>query len=131
MPRTVVEQADCQQCGAAIRENTTFCYSCGNRLAAEGTEKTEPVSKNGTAALDDDARAALDDLEAKFKTDAAEDDKLAKAAAERKKARVRRQRPKEVVWEPRDDSSNLLVIVVATIITVAAAIIVLLTVVWR
>lgn len=131
MPGTVVEQAACQECGAAVRENTIFCYSCGTRLAPDDVKEADTIPENGVGDARDDTRAALDELAVKLKADETDDDKLAKAAAQRKKARVRRHRPKEVVWEPIDDSANGIIVVVAVLTALAAGVIVLFTVVWR
>ena len=132
MPQTAVEPSVCEQCGAAVRESTTFCYSCGKRLAAEPAEEpTTDVAENGAEDIDYTTRAALNDVAAKFKTDPVDDDTLAKAAAERKKASSRGRQTKEVVWEPREDSSILIAAIAAILITIVAGVIVLLTVVWR
>lgn len=98
MPETVIDKEVCPKCGAAVRENTQFCYNCGAPVGL--------ADQNGTASDEDpeEARkAAIAELEARFKIDEPtpeSEDKLAKAAEERKKARVERRKPKEYRWEP-------------------------------
>jgi cytochrome c-type biogenesis protein CcmH/NrfG len=59
------------------------------------------------------------------------EDKLAKAAAERKMARIKRRLPAEYVWEPDSDASTRFVVLVALLIAVIAAATVYLTIFWR
>ena len=54
--------------------------------------------------------------------------KLANAASERRKARVRQRKTREFVWEPQDESSNYLVLILAVLVAVFAAVVVFLTV---
>ncbi len=92
----------------------------------------EDIADNGPAAVDDEKKAALDDLAAKFKIEEApSDDKLAQAAGERRKARAIRRKPKQYVWEPGDDSSNRIILLMAVLGFVLAGVAVLLTVYWK
>ncbi len=92
----------------------------------------EDAADNGAAAVDDEKKAALDDLAARFKIDEAPtDDKLAQAADERRRARAIRRKPKQYVWEPGDDSSNGFILLLSVLIFVLAAAAVLLTVYWK
>lgn len=127
MPEAILEKETCENCGVEVRENTLFCYNCGSRVADDAT-----VSNGSGSNVDAETQAALDDLAARFKIDeTADDDKLAKAAAERRKARVSQRKPKEFVWEPVDESSSRFVMLLAILITVIAAVVVFLTVVWK
>jgi len=82
------------------------------------------------------AREALDDLARKLNDDDAalekkgQGDRIAKAAAERKKARVSQKRGRQFVWEPRADVPISLFIAVVLIV-VAAVVAVFVTVVWK
>jgi len=131
MAEAVVENEACSKCGAEVREGTAFCYACGGRVREE-PEEEQPVNDRTHA---DNSQAALDDLARKLRDDhptpekAATDDKIAKAAAERKKARVKKA-SREFVWEPRTDMPVALLITVL-VIAVAAVLAVLVTVIWK
>jgi hypothetical protein len=135
MAETTIEKAVCENCGVAVRENTVFCYNCGGRVA----DLPEPVSPADNVAgepdgkeTSDETRAALDDLAQKLKEDDAQgSDKLAAAAAERRKARIRPRKKKEIVWEPIDEAPDRLFILITLLICIIAAAIVFLTVYWK
>lgn len=126
MAEIVVENAVCVKCGVDVRENTTFCYNCGTPVAE--SEFDVETEFNGDGVVDDKTKSALDDLAGRLKLDEDEDKKLAKAAAERKKARVNQRKPKEFTWESSEDSSNGMLVVVALVIALLAGIMVFLTV---
>ena len=128
MPEATIEKAVCEKCGADVRENTVFCYNCGSPLA-EGQTSPDPESNGSVPSADAETKAALDDLAEKMSiTESADGDKLAKAAAERKKARVIQRRSREFVWEPIGDTSGRLIVLVAILIAMIVAVIVFLTV---
>jgi hypothetical protein len=123
MPDTI-EKAVCETCGVGTRENTLYCYNCGSKL-----EVTAPLETNGSVAtVDDSSKAALDDLADKLSRES--DDELAKAASERKKARVTQRKRLEYKWEPRDDSP-VLPLIFAGFVGFAVLIVVILLVVWK
>ena len=131
MAETVTEKEVCSKCGAEVREGTLFCYSCGERVASE----TEPPAQaNGDSkTIDIEAQAALDDLAQKLSGDQGSEKpaaKLARAAEERKKARVAPRKTREFVWEPRNDAP-LTFIITAAVIGIAAVLVVLITVIWK
>lgn len=120
------EKSVCAKCGVDARENTSYCYNCGAKLAV-----VAPVETNGAAVVvDDNTKAALDDLADKLSHVDADEGKLAKAATERKKARIRHRKGNEFTWEPREDSS-VLEIVFSAFVAFAALIVVILLVVWK
>ena len=123
MPETIVK-AVCETCGVDVRENTQFCYNCGSKL-----DVAAPSDTNGTATVDSSTKAALDDLADKL-SHVESDDKLAKAATERKKARVTHRKRLEYKWEPRDDAP-VLPLIFAGIVAFAVLIVVILLVVWK
>src|SRR5580765_3075305 len=132
MANGTLEKVTCEKCDAPVRENTAFCYNCGHRV----TQLIEPAEASELNGSEPDARArtkaALDEMTARFRTDEVEhDNKLAQAAAERKKSRVSQRRPKEFAWQPEEDSSSRLIIVLAVLITVATAVVVFLAVLWK
>ena len=132
MPEAIAEKQVCEKCGAGVRENTVFCYACGERVEPPSVvDPADEIAGNGTKEeADPDTQAALNDLAERFKIDEEEDGRLAKAAAERKKARVSNRKTVQYVWEP-DDSPNHLFLVLAVVIAIIAAVAVLLTVWWR
>ena len=116
MPEAIIEKEVCAKCGVDVREDTQFCYNCGGPVAADpGTDSpvapesgTDATTTNGEETpASDETQAALDDLAEKLRApdadDAPEGDKLAIAAAARKKARVTKRQTKKVRWEPRED----------------------------
>lgn len=130
MPEATVENAVCAECGVDVRENTMFCYNCGSAVGEIPTQSL--IASNGVEPeVDDETQAALNELAEKLKIDEDADNKLAKAAAERKKARINQRRSTEYTWEPTEESSAGLTILLAILITLIAAGIVFLTVLWR
>ncbi len=132
MPKTGTAKAVCEKCEADVREGTAFCYNCGSPLGQlEGV--SEPVAITGIeeAAVDEKTKAALDDLAEKLRLDEDEDKKLAKAAAERKRARVSQRRSTQYTWEPSEDSSGGLLLIVALLVAVIAGIVVFIALFWR
>ena len=124
----VLEKEACAKCGAEIREGTAFCYACGARVAEDTSATT-----NGTSTpVDEKTQAALHDLAEKMRSEepAAEERKLAKAATERKKARVSQRKSRQFVWEPNDDPPKGLFVATAAIFVLAVFVVVVL-VVWK
>ncbi len=132
MTAAEVKQKTCNNCGAEVRENTMFCYNCGSGVGEAPVVEPE-VETNGVATeADSETQAALADLAGRFKIEEVEDDgKLAKAASERRKARIKHRKPAEFVWEPAEDSANRVVVLLAILVAVIAAAAVFLTVFQR
>jgi len=126
MAETIVEIATCENCGSDVRENTLFCYNCGNKFhdVAPQTNGTEPE------AISDEGKTALEDLAARLKIDGSENDRLAFAAAERKKARVAPKTVREDVWEEVEPSSARILIVSFVALLLVASV-VFVTVYWK
>lgn len=122
MVEAVLEKVVCAACGVDVREGTQFCYSCG-----------KPVSNGlAPAAATLDEEVLVDDPVSERSPETADDsekaDKLAVAAAERKKSRLGQRKPKKVVWEEPSPASNRIFILVSLLITVVAAALVFLMV---
>jgi ethanolamine utilization protein EutM len=79
----VKKKAICAKCGVAVRENTSFCYNCGSPVVKVQGKPATAVN-GATVETSAETKAALDDLAKKFAIDEEADEKLAKAAAERK-----------------------------------------------
>jgi hypothetical protein len=120
-----------------------------------------PAAENGAIRKNDgETQAALDDLANRFKLDdlpvdptppretpvstndedlaqrfnideGDEDDKLAKAAAERKIARIKRRLPAEYIWESATDTSGRFVVLFAFLIAIIAVATVYIMIFWR
>lgn len=137
MAETLVVEAVCEKCGADVRENTAFCYNCGTPVVVEAEPALEEVESAiddasiGEEPSDDATKSALDDLAERLKLDEEADNKLARAAAERKKARVKQRKSNEFRWESSEDSAGGMVVVVALLVSLVAGIVVFLTVFWR
>lgn len=129
MTEAAIEKEKCSNCGVDVRENTVFCYNCGSPVL--DTEGTEPSERKVALDPDADQKAALDELAKKFRIDEEEDDRLAKAAAERRKLRVSNRKMVEYRWEPVDDSSGIWLMLLAIVVAAVAGIIVFLAVFWR
>jgi hypothetical protein len=134
------KKAGCPKCGAEIRPDTQFCYSCGAALVELARESTTIPAEITEVKADEvpasrpasETESSLADLEAKLASDFPPADpaksKLESAAAERKRARRISKKQHEVVWEPADDASYRLYYLVVLLVFVAAAAIVFFTV---
>lgn len=129
MAETTLEKPVCESCGADAREGTTFCYACGKPLSEPIEISAEAIHTSNGSTVSPEAQSALDDLADRFRIEEpSADEKLAQAAAERKRARVRARR-NEIVWEPASD--NRLFIVFTLLIAVVTAVVVLIAVYWK
>ena len=128
MAEATLQRVGCENCGVDVRENTHFCYNCGKPYS----DAARDLNGLETAALSEETQTALDDLAAKLRTEEADGgDKLAIAAAKRKKARVSSKRSAEVIWEPDNTSSGLFIFIVSLIIFLLVAAVVFFTVYWK
>lgn len=138
MTEVAEEKLLCYNCGSGVRENTAYCYNCGVPIANRPPEDEleplpeEPELEKDETDVDRKTQEALDDLAAKLKFDEEEDKKLAKAAAERRRARVNQKKSvQEFAWEPADETPGALLPLVTLSIAIFAAIVVLFTVFWK
>ncbi len=137
MTEAAVEKATCVKCEVDVRENTSFCYNCGTPL--NGTElvsnEPEAAPRNDKESVENAAvekpKTALEDLAEKLKLDEESDNKLAKAAAKRKKARVSQRKQLEFKWESNEETHVGLLMAVAGLIALLAGVVVFLTVFWK
>lgn len=131
MAEVTVEKKVCSGCGAEVREDTLFCYNCGSPIADEDRAANTTGRNGRPSGATVEATAALGDLEKKLEKDTAAEDKLARAARERRKARVGHRKPRKVVWQPVGNSSQGLILLLAIAVTLISFVVVLLTVVWK
>jgi len=130
MAETIIDKSKCSDCGADVRENTQFCYNCGKSVNVDTAlpANGEPSDE----AADDRAKAALDDLAAKLRLDETQaEDKLARAAEERKRSRVERRRSKEYRWEPIEGGSTIRLLLVAILVPAFVLFVVIAALWWR
>jgi predicted amidophosphoribosyltransferase len=121
----------CAKCGADIRENTAFCYRCGTQVQEESSPDAAAVDAPPEIEAEERTRAALDDLAARLKEDAKDDKDLAKAAGERRRARIAQRKPKAPTWEPDDGSPALGLILVSVAMLILAVFVVYFTVIAK
>jgi hypothetical protein len=114
MPKTAVQTAVCDICGAEVRDGSVFCYNCGGTLtkaqepdpipppAEPILAVTEPVS-NGSATKTEEGPIKRSD---------------------RRKVRASNREPAEIVWEPRQGISWTFVIASVLFVIIALAVVI-------
>lgn len=126
MDTTIVEKENCAACGVEVRENTQFCYNCGAPVNASGAACVVESADE----LSPESKAALDDLSEKLSS-GSDAEKMAKAASERKQARVSRKRSAEFRWDHDNSEGGRFAILVSILIALFTAAAVYYTVFWR
>lgn len=106
MAETAVERSVCKGCGAEVRDESLFCYNCGESVGEPAESLPMVVEKDRHALAPADTRPPL-----------------TSAASLRKERRAFSRKPVEISWEPREGSSVIFVIV--TVMLTAAALILL------
>lgn len=82
--------------------------------------------------MSDEAKTPLADLAAKLEPEDTErGDKLALAAAKRRKARVAPKKSAAIVWEAGDTRSGLFIFIVSLLMFLLVAAVVFVTVYWK
>ena len=106
MSETAIEIAACAGCGAEIRDESLFCYNCG-----------QPVKQDAPTVEELPAHPEMTQRPAARPP-------LRSAASLRKDRRAFNRKPVEVIWEQRTGSP--VAFVVATIVLVVGALVLLL-----
>ena len=95
MPKTAVETAVCDICGAEVRDGSLFCYNCGGSLAKipppEAAPSADPLPENSPAKTNGHATAEPVYDPAKRRAE--------KSGS--RKVRAANRQPVEIVWAPR------------------------------
>lgn len=127
MPEIAVENAVCGACGAEVRPGTTYCYDCGEALAASETEAedvqvdSKTSANNGAAELPgattQEKRADAHEL---AKRTIEERRPLRSAAEIRRRARAFERKPVEIVWEEHETAPGILFIIVTILLVLFA-----------
>ena len=136
MPESVIEKALCDDCGADVRENSLFCYNCGSSVQPPAEEElkdpdstarlNEPAAPESVDAADEVKSDAVEDLEKSIKIEPPAEDKkkLAKASADRRKARGRARGGREYTWEPVEEEGNRMLVLMSAVAALVAAVVV-------
>ena len=111
MAEKIVEKSVCEQCGADVREGTTFCYNCGGQIASVQSVDNSPIKEKAEESTRE------------------KNEKFSRAAEQRRKARVVQRKSNEYTWEATENSN--LTLVIAVLITVVALAIAFLAVHWK
>ena len=115
MSETAVQSSVCEACGVDVRDESLFCYNCGERVTAEvpleqpvpeSNEPGEPVAGKNDIAVQPASRPPLKS-----------------AASLRKQRRASNRQPVEVSWEQR--SGQPVTFILATIVLTLAALVLL------
>lgn len=111
MAEVAVEIPTCETCGAAIRGESLFCYSCGSALSPNGEPPTEETDEKPEAEIK-------------------KRPPLTSAASLRKKRRAFNRQPVQISWDPPDGSPKAF-FVAAIALTIGAAILLVLAMYLR
>ena len=106
MSETAVQSSVCDACGADVRDESLFCYNCGEPVKKEVAPTEQPVVDKTDVAEKPASRPPLKS-----------------AAALRKQRRAFNRQPVEVSWEQRTGSP--LAFILATIVLSVGALILL------
>lgn len=118
MPKTAVETAVCDICGAEVRNGSVFCYNCGGSLAKpEVVEPIRPPAEPIIAV----AEPATNGLASKADADPV---KGGVERAERRKVRASNREPAEIVWAQREGVSWAFVIASVVFVLIALAVVI-------
>ncbi|MEP6944425.1 MAG: zinc ribbon domain-containing protein [Acidobacteriota bacterium] len=119
MAEPKLEREVCVNCGAEVRPDTQFCYSCGKSVSKKDAARAEVVPAQTESS---ESLAALERALAVSRTEDAVKTKLDTAAVERKRARSGNRKPLEIVWEPLGPS--IVYFIAVAVLFILAAIVV-------
>jgi hypothetical protein len=118
MPKTAVQAAVCDICGAEVRDGSVFCYNCGGSLAK--ADKPEPIPPPAEPIITV-ARPVNNGGITGGERDPA---KRRIERAERRRVRASNREPAEIVWEPREGMSWAFVIVSIVFVIIALVLVI-------
>jgi len=105
MPETVLTTEACNACGSEVRDESLFCYNCGERVRSD-----EPLAE---------ANAPIEKIEMPGSRPP-----LRSAASLRKQRRAYNRQPVEITWE--QPNRTPVGFIITTIVLVAGALVLLL-----
>ncbi len=118
MPKTAVQTAVCDICGAEVRDGSAFCYNCGGSLTKAAEPETIPPPADPIV-----ARAESPSNGSATKVDEAPANRKADRS-DRRKVRASNREPVEIVWEPREGVSWAFVIASILFVIIALAVVI-------
>jgi len=110
MSETAIQTAVCSGCGADVRDESLFCYSCGKAVREDPISDEPKVVSSGALPASSE-----------IVKQPGSRPPLRSAASLRKQRRAFNRQPVEVSWEPRTGSPAAFV--VTTIVLCAAALV--------
>jgi hypothetical protein len=113
-----VEKSVCEDCGAEIRDESRFCYNCGEAVAEKAADDipSEPALKDLKEPI---AKAENGTGQSETGRTAFEKARLQTAAGMRKRPKSFQRKRVEVVWEPRTAPNGLFTIAVIGLTLIA------------
>ena len=116
------EKEVCVNCGADVRPDTQYCYSCGRSVTKIENAKEVPVR---TEPIQNESLAELEKALAASRTAEVTKERSMSASVERKRARSVNRKPLEIVWEPA--GPNIVYFIAVALLFILAVIIVVVT----
>ncbi|MEO5860063.1 MAG: zinc ribbon domain-containing protein [Pyrinomonadaceae bacterium] len=117
MPKTAVNTAVCDICGAEVRDGSVFCFNCGGSLTnLDEPEPIPPPAEPIVARDEPPSNGAVTKHEQ-------EPPKRKADRSDRRKVRALNREPAEIVWETRDGVSWAFVIASVIFVIIAFAIV--------
>ena len=107
MSETAIQTAVCDACGAEVRDESLFCYNCGESVTGE-TAASEPAVGKPVPVIQPGTRPPL-----------------RSAATLRKQRRAFNRQPIEVSWERRTGPATGFVVATAVLVTGALVLLII------
>lgn len=125
MPKVAVEILVCEACGAAVREGSAFCYSCGESVSGLNLAEVATQAEDARDVPDDVGmsnaepidrrRTKLNDLNIETERSGnpliEKRSRLQSTSALRKRTKIVKRKPVEVIWVEREKPSPMFVII--------------------
>jgi uncharacterized Zn finger protein (UPF0148 family) len=118
MPKTAVETAVCDICGAEVRGGSLFCYNCGGSVSKADEPEVRAVPSEPIHSVEVESENGI-------KTEIeATPVEVGREKAGRRKVRAANRQPAEIVWEPRQGVSWGFMIATAIFVIFAVALVI-------
>ena len=120
MPKTAVETAVCDVCGAEVRDGSLFCYNCGGSFSKAESPVEIPIPAQPIA---EPREPKANGLTPPVPYEPA---KRKAETSDRRKVRAANRQPAEIVWQPREGVSwvfviaSLVFVFIALVVVIAA-----------
>ena len=119
MPKTAVQEAVCDICGAEVREGSQFCYNCGGSVSILESIAPDPIPAPSEPIVKPDEKPTNGNA-------TYDPSKRRSERIEKRKVRAANRQPVEVVWQPREGMSwpfvigSLVFVLIAIVVILAA-----------